>query len=121
VSLSADDLAALDRSEEVRIETRAPGGSPHSTIIWVVVDAGDVFVRSVRGERGRWYREAVANPAVALLVGGRRLTLTAIPATDPDSVDRASDAFRRKYAADPAVASMLRERTLSTTLRLEPA
>ena len=121
MSFSADDLALLDRSEEVDIETRAPGGDPHRAIIWVVVDAGDVFVRSVRGERGRWNREAVANPAVALLVGGRRLTATAIPASDPDSVERVSDALRRKSAADPALATMLREHTLPTTLRLEPA
>jgi len=121
VSFSADDLALLDRSEEVRIEIRAPGGSPHSTIIWVVVDAGDAFVRSVGGKRGRCYREAVANPAVALLVDGRRLTATAIHASDPDSVERVSDALRRKYGADPALATMLRERTLATTLRLEPA
>lgn len=126
MSFSTDDLALLERSEEVDIETRAPGGDAHTAIIWVVVDAGDVFVRSVRGERGRWYREAVANPvvanpAVALLVDGRRLTATAIAASDPDSVERASDALRRKYAADPALATMLREHTLPTTLRLEPA
>lgn len=121
VSFSADDLALLDRSEEVRIETRAAGRGAHSTIIWVVVDAGDVFIRSVRGARGRWYREAVANPAVALLVDGRRVTTTAIPASDPESVERASAALRRKYATDPALASMVREHTLETTLRLEPA
>ncbi|HEU0235764.1 MAG TPA: nitroreductase/quinone reductase family protein, partial [Candidatus Limnocylindrales bacterium] len=121
VSFSTDDLALLDRSEEVDIETRAPGGDPHRAVIWVVVDAGDVFIRSVRGERGRWYRDAVANPAVALLVGRRRLTATAIAASDPDSVERVSAALRRKYAADPALATMLREHTLPTTLRLEPA
>ena len=121
VSFAADDLALFDRSEEVDIETRAPGGDSHRAIIWVVVDAGDVFIRSVRGERGRWYREAVANPGVALLVDGRGLTGTAIPASDPESVERVSAALRRKYVADPALRTMLLEHTLRTTLRLEPA
>ncbi|HEY6058238.1 MAG TPA: DUF2255 family protein, partial [Candidatus Limnocylindrales bacterium] len=54
------DLRALERTEEVRIETRGADGTVHRTIIWVVVHGGDVFVRSVRGPSGRWYREACA-------------------------------------------------------------
>lgn len=121
MSFPEEDLALLDRTEEVEIETRAPEGPAHRTIIWVVVDDGDVFIRSFRGGTARWYREAIANPAVAFHVDGRRLTATAIPATDPDSIDRASAAFKRTYAGDPAVGSMVRPEVLDTTLRLEPA
>jgi hypothetical protein len=120
VSFSTEDLALLDRAEEVRIETQAPGGPIHRTIIWVVVDGEDVFVRSVRGERGRWYREAVANPAVGIHVEGRRLAATAIDATDPASIERVSEALRRKYERDPALRTMLVPDILDTTLRLEP-
>ena len=121
VSFEPGELTALERTPEVRIETQAPDGPVHQTIIWTVVDDGAVFVRSVRGRRGRWYREAIANPAVAILVDGTRLAATAIPAADPDSIDRCSAAFRRKYAGDPAVRSMIRGDVLGTTLRLEPA
>jgi hypothetical protein len=120
VSFPDEDLALLARTEEVRIETQAPNGPPHRTIIWIVVDGEDVFVRSVRGARGRWYREAVANPAVGILVDRRRLAATAIAATDPASIERASEALRRKYARDPALRTMLAPGTLDTTLRLEP-
>jgi hypothetical protein len=121
VSFSTEDLELLDRTEEVEIETRAPDGPAHRTVIWVVVDDGDVFIRSVRGAAGRWYREAIANPAVAIHVAGRRLSATAIPATDPASIGRASAALVRSYAGDPAVRSMIRPDVLDTTLRLEPA
>jgi hypothetical protein len=121
VSFSTEDLALLDRTEEVEIETRAPDGPVHRTTIWIVVDDGDAFIRSVRGADARWYREAIANPAVAVHVAGRRLTATASPATDPDSIDRASAALERTYAADPAVRTMVRPDVLDTTLRLEPA
>jgi hypothetical protein len=121
MSFSAEDRALLERVEEVEIETQPPEGPVHRTIIWTVVDGDDVFIRSVRGESGRWYREAMANPAVAVHVNGNRIPATVIPASDPASIERASAGFRRKYAGDPAASAMLRPTILSTTLRLEPA
>jgi hypothetical protein len=116
---SAEDLARIDRTREVRIETSMPGGPTNTVIIWVVVDQGDVFIRSWKGANARWYREAVANPDVALHVGGRRLPAKAIAATDADSIARTSSALERKYAGDPATNDMVREEILGTTLRLE--
>jgi hypothetical protein len=122
MSFSGEDLAAIDAAEEVRIETQAPGGDVHRTIIWVMVDDGEVFVRSVNGEDGRWYREAKANPAVAIHVDGKRLPATAIAADDPDSIERVSAALEVKYANHGAsLRSMLQAHNSATTLRLEPA
>jgi hypothetical protein len=121
MSFSQEELDLIDRTEEVEIETQAPDGPVHRTIIWAIVDDGRVFIRSVNGAGARWYREAEANPAVALHVDGRRLTATAIPASDPDSVQRTSDGFLRKYAGDPAARLMVKPEILDTTLRLEPA
>jgi|SRR5919108_5822719 hypothetical protein len=121
MSFSDDDRALLERIEEVEIETQAPDGPAHRTVIWVVVDGEETFIRSYRGETARWYQEALANPAVAVHADGRRLPATAIPASDPDSIDRASSGFLHKYVGDPAVGTMVRPETLQTTLRLEPA
>ena len=121
VTFEADVLARLDRAGEIEIETRARDGQTHRTIIWVVVDDGAAFVRSYRGPTARWYREALANPAVALHVAGRRLAATAVPATDPDSIARTSNALTVKYAAEPATPAMVAPDVLHTTLRLVPA
>lgn len=121
MSFSAEDLDRLDRTQEVEIETQAPGREARRTVIWIVVDDGEVFVRSVRGERARWYRDGLANPAVAIHADGRRIPATAITAADPDSVDRMNAGIERKYRGDPAIRSMLRPAVLPTTLRLEPA
>jgi hypothetical protein len=121
MSFSAEARALLERLEEVEIETQPPEGPVHRTIIWTVVDGDDVYIRSVRGAGGRWYREALANPAVAIHADGTRLAATAIPAGDPQSIERASAGFLRKYAGDPAASSMVRADNLPTTLRLEPA
>ena len=120
MSFTPQDLELIDRAAEVEIETQPPDGPAHRTALWAVVDDGRVFIRSWKGAEARWYREAQANPAVALHVGGRRFTVTAIPATDPDSVERTSDGFRRKYAGDPGAEQMCADDVLDTTLRLEP-
>src|SRR3712207_2829404 len=65
----ADVLELFAREEEVRIETTRRDGTTKRRIIWIVVDEGDVFVRSVRGERGRWYRHLLERPAGAIHAG----------------------------------------------------
>jgi hypothetical protein len=121
MSFSPEDLALLEGAEEVQVETQAPGGPVHRTIIWIVIDDHEAFIRSVNGGKARWFREAEANPAIAIHVNGRRLPATAIPATDPASIERTSNALSRKYAADPALRTMLVPGILHTTLRVEPA
>ena len=120
MSFSTQDLALLNAAEEVEIETQAPEMEPRRTVIWVVVDGNDVFVRTYRGPDSRWYREVAANPAVAIHVGDKRLSASAMSATDPDSIERASAGFLRKYSGDPAAKSMVLPAVLETTLRLEP-
>lgn len=115
------DLALLAEAEEVEIETARSGGQPHRTIIWIVVDGDDVFVRSVNGSRARWYREAVADPAVTIHIARRALPARAVPAIDPSSVQRTSDILAQKYGANPAMPSMLVPEIFDTTLRLVPA
>jgi hypothetical protein len=115
-----DVLAELAAAKEVEIETRRPDGPPHRTIVWVVVDGEDVFVRSWRGASARWYREATANPRIVVHHADRRIEARVEPATDPASVARASAGYRRKYAGDPATPAMVRDEALPTTLRLTP-
>lgn len=120
MAVNAEQLETLDEVKTVVIETRS-GERTIGTIIWVVVDSGDVFVRSVRGESGKWYQRVLANPEVALRVGDDRLHFQAVAAADPDSVERVSAALRRKYPPGGSLDSMLRPETLGTTLLLAPA
>ena len=53
-------------------------------------------------------------------VDGESVPVRAVAATDPESVQRASDGYRRKYADSGVVDSMLLDEVLPTTLRLEP-
>ena len=122
--LDGGTLDALDRTEEVHIETRRDASSPgRATVLWAVVVDGGAFVRSVRGAKGRWYREASSNPDVTLRVGDRRVPVRAVPETDARTIEGVSEAIREKYGASfpGPTAAMLREEVLETTLRLIPA
>jgi hypothetical protein len=112
----------LESVEEVDIETSRGAGAPvHRTTIWVVTGDGDVYVRSLKGEDGRWYRELMANPEVAALhVEGDAIPVRAVAAADPESVASATGGFRRKYADSPYLDSMIRDEIVPTTVRLEP-
>ena len=115
------DLAVLSAAVEIEIETRAAADAPlHRTIIWVMTDGPDAFVRSVRGSAARWYREAAANPAVVVHAAGRAFPARAVPAPDADSVTRTSAALVRKYTGADGLAEMLVPDTFPTTMRLEP-
>jgi hypothetical protein len=123
-SFDTTTLGLLDETEEVRIETRRSEGAPeHRTIIWVVVTGGEVFVRSVRGPKGRWYQEISSHPDGALHVEDTRIPVRAAPATAGATVDAVSAAFRSKYqqSSPASTEAMLRPETLPTTLKLSPA
>jgi hypothetical protein len=123
-SFDTETLKLLDATDEVYIETRRDADSPeHRTIIWVVVVEGEVFVRSVRGPKGRWYREISSNPEGALHVEDDRIPVRAVPATDGTTVDTVSEAYRSKYeeSSPGPTAAMVRPDVLPTTLKLSPA
>jgi hypothetical protein len=116
-------IQLLAKIEEVAIETRAgPDAPAHRTTIWVVIDGDAAYVRSVRGARGRWYREATAYPEAVLHAGARTLPVHLEPVSDAATIGRVSDALLRKYVQWPNDArAMVRDEVLATTLRLRPA
>ena len=114
----ADTLRELRDFREVAIRTEKHPKS--AVVIWVVVADDEVFVRSVRGSKGRWYRDLAAGGSATLEFAGRQLAVQAFPAPDHDSIARASREFLRKYQSSPYAQSMVRAEVLPTTLRLEP-
>jgi hypothetical protein len=114
------DLDALRQARLAEVLT-GPSDAPRRTTIWVVVDDHDrVLVRSVRGPRGRWYRDLLADPAGVLNVAGTRIPFVAQGADDEERIAACSMALRAKYRPGESLDSMLKDDTLSTTLELLP-
>lgn len=116
-------LNQLANTEEIEIETRSVtiAGRVHRTIIWVMVDSNEAYIRSVRGRNGRWYQEITTNPDGAIHLNGQRLAVHAVPVTDEAIIARVSNAALRKYHDSPYANNIVRKETLPTTLLLEPA
>jgi hypothetical protein len=109
---------------EIEVETTRASGEKRRTIIWVVVDGSDVFVRSEYGARGWWYRDICARPEAVIQprTGDRTpLAVRAVRADDPESIERVSAAIRTKYRPSSAIRIMTSGDALPATLRLEPA
>jgi hypothetical protein len=117
-TFDADTLRALRDVQEPTIRTDQRPNS--AVVIWVVVEGGNVFVRSWLGSRGRWYKDLALGGAATLEFAGHRLPVNAFPANDPDSVERASREILRKYRRSSHAPEMVRAEILPTTLRLEP-
>jgi hypothetical protein len=116
-SFDADTLHELRHLQEVAIRTEKH--PKNAVVIWVAVADDEVFVRSVRGTKGRWYRDLAAGGPATLEFAGRRLAVQAIPASDAAAVGRASREYLRKYQPSPYAQAMVRSEVLPTTLRLE--
>jgi hypothetical protein len=117
-NFDADTLHELRDLQEVAIRTEEHPET--AVVIWVAVAGDEVFVRSVRGAKGRWYRDLAAGGPASLEFAGRRLAVQAIPASDPAAISRASREYLRKYRLSPYAQAMVRSEVLPTTLRLEP-
>lgn len=118
-----DVVQAIEREDEVDIEPLTADGQRGKPVtIWVVAADGDVYVRSFRGPRGRWYQALIQQPLGILHVGNRDVPFRAIHVDGPEIIARVSDAFRQKYEKrwPKETAPMIEGETLETTLRLEP-
>ena len=118
-------VSDIAKRDEVELETTRRSGAKRKTIIWIVAEGSDVFVRSVRGEDGRWYQDLLAHPEGVLHFRGRpklpSVPFRAFHTPDAESVARTSRALEAKYRGQGAsLRSMLQEPVLPTTLRLEP-
>jgi hypothetical protein len=118
-SKAGADLALLDRTREVEIETRSRSGAVHRVIIWVVVADGVPYVASYLGRRGRWWRELLARGDGALLVGRRRIPVRPHRVRSPATKRVVSQAYAAKYPRSQSLVAMQQREVLDTTLRLE--
>jgi hypothetical protein len=117
-NFDADTLRELRDVQEVAIRTERHPRT--AVVIWVVVAEDEVFVRSWRGAKGRWFRDLAAGGSATLEFAGRRLAVQGLPASDQAAVARASREFLSKYQRSTHAQEMVRCETLPTTLRLVP-
>ncbi len=113
-----DDLAAMDGAEELLVAAhRTDGTLRPATIVWHVVVDGALFIRSVHGEAGGWYRAVRRTGTGTVEAGGVRAD---VRFTRDDAHDEAVDrAYVAKYGEGPDVVAIVNATATATTTRVD--
>jgi hypothetical protein len=117
------ELAAIDRNDEVDIAPRRTDGSlAKPRIVWAVRVEDAVYIRSVNGIEGAWYRTTRARREGHLTTGPIDWDIAFTDVEDTGGLqDRIDAAYRSKYARYRGpVASITADKARATTLRLTP-
>ncbi|MFC8230349.1 DUF2255 family protein [Streptomyces sp. NPDC057287] len=115
------DLTSIGAAEELDLESERGDGTLRAPVTMWVVRAGDrLYVRSVKGVDGPWYRGTRSRHQGRVKAGGVRADVTFRDA-DPGEYAGVDAAYREKYGRYTSIVEhVLTERARSSTLRLEP-
>lgn len=117
---TASELASLDRVSEIRVAGRRDDGSLRTpVIVWHVVVDGALYVRSVRGGDGKWYRGVLKRMEGTISWDGQTRDVRYLHDGDHDA--EIDDAYFAKYGRGSASQSITSDAATATTLRVEPA
>jgi hypothetical protein len=118
-SWTAEELDTLDRIPEIRVAGRRRDGSLRRLIIvWQVVVDGKVYVRSVRGTDGSWYKGVVRHHEGAISWNGETRDVTYVP--DHTADEQIDAAYFAKYGNGSPTRAITNAQATATTLRVEP-
>ncbi len=118
-----DELKKIGTAEELQItSTRKDGSSRKPVTIWVVRVGDELFVRSVRGKEGDWYRGTQVRHEGHIQAGGvdKDVLFEAADAGMNEKIDAAYRSKYHRYAAN-IVNSILTPQARATTIRLVPS
>jgi hypothetical protein len=117
-----DQLDKIGGAEEVRIASvRRDGTLRKPVTVWVARHGDDVYIRSVRGRSGHWFRGAQDTKQGRVRAGGVQQDVTFVDA-DPDVSDEVDAAYRAKYRryAGSILNSVLTPGARSATIKIVP-
>lgn len=104
---------------EVVVLHTGDGYTAATTRLWVVDDAGAIWLRSGTGGASGWFRRLDANPHVELERGGTRRRYRATPV--PEMTERINALMREKYGwRDQVISLTLGGRDDAVAIRLVP-
>lgn len=113
--------AQLAEAREIDVVVPAPGHPALRAPIWVVAVDGSLYVRSWKGEAGRWYRRAHRHGVGSVALAGGEHPVRFVPAAEPGLGARIDEAYLSKYGDSTYAEAMTRPPAAGTTMRLDPA
>ncbi|MEU9305691.1 DUF2255 family protein [Streptomyces sp. NPDC048269] len=114
-------LEKIAAAEELDLASERSNGTLRDPVtMWVVRSGDGLYVRSVKGTGGPWYRGTQSRHQGRIEAGGVRQDVTFQQAT-PDEYPEVDAAYREKYGHYTSIVEhVLTDGARASTLRLEP-
>ena len=119
---TSDQLDKIGKAEEVQIASVGRDGKLRKPVtVWAVRHGDGLYVRSVRGRDGHWFRGTQDRHEGRIRAGGLQQDITFVEA-DHNIDDEIDAAYRDKYLryAGRILESVLTPEARSSTLKLMP-
>ena len=119
---TSEELANIGAAEEVQIASiRSDGTLGKPVTVWAVRHGDDLYVRSVKGRDGYWYRSTQERHEGSIRARGAQQDVTFVDAASDihDEIDAAYKAKYRRYAGI-ILNSVLTLEARASTIRLVP-
>lgn len=117
-----DELTEIEAADELEIESiRRDGTLRNPTTIWFVRLGEDLYIRSVNGRTGAWFRGTRVRHEGRIRAGGVERDVAFVD-VDDDIADQIDATYRTKYRryAQSIVGSVLTPDAQSATIKLVP-
>jgi hypothetical protein len=117
---TSDQLNSIGTAEELEIASRRRDGTlRHPVTIWVVRHGDDLYVRSVNGPTGAWFRGTRVRGEGHIMAGGVDTDVAFVDA-DHGLDDELDAAYRTKYQrySETTIGSITSRDARSTTIKL---
>ncbi|MBN1250415.1 MAG: DUF2255 family protein [Anaerolineae bacterium] len=118
-----DELERIGGADELEIAgLRRDGTLREPVTIWVVRVGDDLYIRSVRGHEGGWYKGTQVRHEGRIWAGGLERDVTFVDVDDLELIEDVDDAYRSKYGHYDAryVDPMVVPKSRAATLKLVP-
>ena len=121
---TSDELSKIETADELKIESvRGDGTLRKPVTIWVVRDGEHLYVRSINGRNGGWFRGTQTRHEGRIRAGGiaKDVSFVSISPSD-EAAEKIDAAYRAKYRRYPAsiVNTVLSAEARAATLELVP-
>ena len=122
VAWTSDELARIGTAEELELASlRRDGTARNPVTMWVVRDGDSLYVRSMNGREGTWFRGTQARHEGHIRAGGVDKDVSLVDAEQ--NIDNQIDAaYRSKYRryGESIVGTIVSPKARSATIKLVP-
>ena len=118
-----DELDKIGTAEELEIAPlRRDGMLRKPVTIWVVRHGDDLYVRSVNGRTGAWFRGTQVRHEGRIRAGSVEKDVTLVEEADPDINNQIDAVYRTKYRryARSIISHVVSPEARSATIKLVP-